>query len=41
MDELRERNLGIPRPADARSVLRELGAAYEAAVNDNDEAQPG
>lgn len=34
MDELRERNLGIPRPSGTRSVLAELQAAYEAAVEE-------
>ena len=34
MDELRERNLGIPRPSGTRSVLAELQAAYDAAVQE-------
>lgn len=34
MDELRERNLGIPRPSGTRSVLAELQAAYDAAVEE-------
>ena len=32
MDELRERHLGVPRPAGAESVLAYLQAAYEAEV---------
>jgi len=34
MDELRERNLGIPRPSGTRSVLAELQEAYDAAVQE-------
>jgi hypothetical protein len=33
MDELREMHLGIPRPAGTGSVFAELRAAYEAAVD--------
>ena len=32
MDELRERHLGLTRPAGAESVLAHLQAAYEAEV---------
>lgn len=34
MGELRERNLGIPRPSGTRSVLAELQEAYDAAVQE-------
>jgi DNA-binding HxlR family transcriptional regulator len=34
MDELRERHLGVPRPAGAPSVFAQLQAAYEAAEAD-------
>jgi DNA-binding HxlR family transcriptional regulator len=33
MDELRQRHLGLPRPAGAESVLANLQAAYEAQVD--------
>jgi hypothetical protein len=33
MDELRERHLGLPRPAGEESVLAYLQAAYEAEVD--------
>lgn len=35
MDELRERNLGIPCPPGSTSVLAELSAAYEEAVTES------
>ncbi|MFI1444781.1 winged helix-turn-helix transcriptional regulator [Streptomyces fructofermentans] len=41
MDELRERHLGVPRPAGTPSVLAELQAAYDAAVGEAGRAVHG